>query len=142
MGVGKALRKVSIYPENYCRHVIIAKIPFSVPDEPLEQSYSEWIEMQGKNAFMEVSVPDASTKLIQACGRLLRTEQDFGKISILDKRLLTKRYGKQLLNSLPPFCRKFLTSFRFVPIPFCGISIFNFLRSVKKIDSFSGDTFW
>jgi len=90
-------------PGKYCEHVIIAKIPFSVPDEPLEAAYSEWIEARGGNAFMEVSVPDASTKLIQACGRLLRTETDTGKITILDKRLLSKRYGKAILGSLPPF---------------------------------------
>jgi ATP-dependent DNA helicase DinG len=52
---------------------------------------------------MEVTVPDASTRLIQACGRLLRTETDTGKISILDKRLVSKRYGSAILKSLPPF---------------------------------------
>jgi len=90
-------------PGEYCSHVIIAKLPFSVPDEPLEAAYSEWIEARGGNAFMEVTVPDASTRLIQACGRLLRTETDTGKISILDKRLVSKRYGSAILKSLPPF---------------------------------------
>ena len=92
-------------PGDYCRHVIIVKLPFSVPDEPLEMAFSEWIEARGGNAFMEVAVPDASTRLIQACGRLLRTETDTGRISILDKRLVTKRYGSALLNALPPFKR-------------------------------------
>lgn len=90
-------------PGDYCAHVIIAKLPFSVPDEPLEAAYSEWIEARGGNAFMEVTVPDASTRLIQACGRLLRTETDTGKISILDKRLVSKRYGSAIVKSLPPF---------------------------------------
>lgn len=90
-------------PGNYCSHVIIAKLPFSVPDEPLEAAYSEWVEARGGNAFMEVTVPDASTRLIQACGRLLRTETDTGKISILDKRLVSKRYGSAIIKSLPPF---------------------------------------
>lgn len=92
-------------PGQYCSHVIIAKLPFSVPNDPVESSLSEWFEKQGKNAFMEISLPDASQKLIQACGRLIRTEQDIGKITLLDKRIITKRYGTQLLNALPPFKR-------------------------------------
>jgi len=92
-------------PGNYLTHVIIAKIPFSVPNDPLEQSISEWIESQGRNPFMEVTVPDASLKLIQACGRLIRTESDTGQITILDNRLNTRRYGSLLINSLPPFQR-------------------------------------
>ncbi len=94
-------------PGKYCTHVIIAKIPFSVPDDPLEAALAEWIEARGGNSFMQVSVPDASMRLIQSCGRLLRSESDTGKISILDKRLITKRYGKALLDSLPPFSRVF-----------------------------------
>lgn len=90
-------------PGNYCTHVVIAKLPFAVPDDPVEASLSEWVEARGGNAFMEITVPDASLKLIQACGRLLRTETDTGKISLLDRRILTKRYGKAILNSLPPF---------------------------------------
>lgn len=94
-------------PGEYCTHVIIAKIPFSVPDDPLEASLSEWIEARGGNAFMQVSVPDASMRLIQSCGRLLRTESDSGKITLMDRRLITKRYGKALLDALPPFRQQF-----------------------------------
>lgn len=90
-------------PGNYCTHVIIAKLPFAVPDDPIEAALSEWIESRGGNAFMEITVPDACLKLIQACGRLLRTETDKGKISLLDRRIVSKRYGKAILNSLPPF---------------------------------------
>lgn len=90
-------------PGDYCTHVIIAKLPFAVPDDPIEAALSEWIESRGGNAFMELTVPDASLKLIQACGRLLRTETDKGKISLLDRRIISKRYGKAILNSLPPF---------------------------------------
>ncbi len=92
-------------PGDYLTHVIIAKIPFSVPNDPLEESISEWLEAQGRNPFMEVTVPDASLKLIQACGRLIRTEEDKGQITILDTRLLTRRYGQLLLNTLPPYKR-------------------------------------
>ena len=92
-------------PGDYLTHVVIAKIPFSVPNDPLEESISEWLESQGRNPFMEVSVPDASLKLIQACGRLIRTEQDSGQITILDNRLITRRYGNLIINSLPPYRR-------------------------------------
>jgi len=92
-------------PGNYLTHVIIAKIPFSVPNDPLEESISEWLESQGRNPFMEVAVPDASLKLIQACGRLIRTEQDRGQITILDKRISTRRYGSMLLQALPAYRR-------------------------------------
>ncbi|MGH1486268.1 MAG: ATP-dependent DNA helicase DinG [Cellvibrionaceae bacterium] len=90
-------------PGNYCEHVIIAKLPFAVPDDPIEASLAEWIESKGGNAFMDITVPDAAMKLVQACGRLLRTEKDSGKITIMDKRLVTKRYGKLLLSCLPGY---------------------------------------
>lgn len=92
-------------PGDYCSHVVIAKIPFAVPDQPVEAALAEWIESRGGNPFMDISVPDAATRLVQACGRLLRTETDEGTISLLDKRVITKRYGGLMLNSLPPFKR-------------------------------------
>ena len=54
---------------------------------------------------MEITVPDASIKLVQAVGRLLRTEQDTGRVTILDRRIITRRYGQLLLDALPPFRR-------------------------------------
>jgi len=93
-------------PGDYCTHVVIAKIPFAVPDDPIEAALAEWIEASGGNAFMQITVPDAAIKLVQACGRLLRRETDSGKVSILDKRIVTKRYGRALLDSLPPFSRE------------------------------------
>lgn len=90
-------------PGDYCRHVVIAKIPFAVPDSPLEAALAEWIEAEGRNAFMEISVPDAALRLVQASGRLLRTEDDTGRVTLLDRRLMTKRYGRAILESLPPF---------------------------------------
>ena len=92
-------------PGDYCRHVIIAKIPFSVPDDPVEAALADWVDHRGGNAFMEMSVPDAAIKLVQACGRLLRNEKDSGVITLLDNRLLNRRYGKALLDSLPPYKR-------------------------------------
>ena len=93
-------------PGDYCRHVVIAKIPFAVPDSPLEAALVEWVEAQGRNAFMEISVPDAALRLVQASGRLLRTEEDTGRVTLLDRRILTRRYGRSILDSLPPFQRQ------------------------------------
>ena len=93
-------------PGAYCEHVVIAKIPFAVPDDPVEAALAEWIEARGGNPFMEIAVPDASLRLVQACGRLLRTEADRGIITLLDRRVVTQRYGKSILNALPPFRRE------------------------------------
>jgi ATP-dependent DNA helicase DinG len=93
-------------PGDYCRYVVIAKIPFAVPDDPVEAALSEWVQAGGGNPFMEITVPDAAIKLVQACGRLLRNESDTGKVAILDSRLLSRRYGKAILNSLPPFTQR------------------------------------
>lgn len=93
-------------PGDYCKHVVIAKIPFAVPDSPLEAALAEWVEAQGRNAFMEISVPDAALRLVQASGRLLRTEQDTGRVTLMDRRIVTRRYGRAILDSLPPFRRE------------------------------------
>jgi ATP-dependent DNA helicase DinG len=95
------------FPGKYCVHVVIAKIPFAVPDDPVHSTLSEWFEKKGGNAFMELMLPDASLRLHQACGRLIRAETDVGRVTILDRRIVTKRYGKQLLDDLPPFRRDY-----------------------------------
>ena len=94
-------------PGAYCAHVLIAKLPFSVPDDPVDSALAEWLEAQGRNPFMEISVPDAALRLVQASGRLLRTENDTGRITLLDRRVLTRRYGRAILDSLPAFTRQF-----------------------------------
>lgn len=90
-------------PGDYCQHVVIAKLPFAVPDDPLEAAHAERVEAQGGNPFMAISVPDASIKLTQACGRLQRTEEDSGRITLLDRRVIDRRYGRDILNSLPRY---------------------------------------
>jgi ATP-dependent DNA helicase DinG len=90
-------------PDDYCRHVIIVKLPFAVPDDPVDQAMAEWAEAQGRNAFFEIAVPDAALRLVQACGRLIRHEGDHGRITLLDRRVVTQRYGRALLASLPPY---------------------------------------
>lgn len=92
-------------PGDYCNNVIIAKLPFMVPSDPVSKTLAEWMESVGRNTFQEISVPDACIKLIQAVGRLIRTEKDTGAVTILDNRLVTKKYGKGILDSLPPFRR-------------------------------------
>jgi len=95
-------------PGRYLVHVIVAKLPFSVPDDPVEATYGEWLRKQGGNPFHQVVIPDATTRLLQACGRLLRSERDVGKISICDRRLWTKSYGATIMQALPPYRRQWL----------------------------------
>ena len=84
-------------------HVVIVKLRFSVPTSPIDKTLSDYLQSQNRNPFMEISLPDASLRLIQACGRLIRTETDTGKITIFDNRLVSKFYGKQLLAALPKY---------------------------------------
>ncbi len=92
-------------PGDYLKDVIITKLPFSVPDDPVDATLAEWVEQRGGNAFQDISVPAASIKLTQAVGRLLRTENDTGRVVLLDRRVVTRRYGQALLDALPPFQR-------------------------------------
>jgi ATP-dependent DNA helicase DinG len=90
-------------PGKACTHLIIAKLPFAVPDDPVSLTLAEWIEQHGGNAFLEMTLPETSIRLIQAVGRLIRSETDYGTVTIFDNRLITKAYGHLLKNSLPPF---------------------------------------
>ena len=92
-------------PGLACVQVIIAKLPFSMPDNPIEKTQNRWIEQRGGNPFIEITVPEASIKLIQAVGRLIRTVSDYGRVTILDNRVKTQNYGRQMLACLPPFRR-------------------------------------
>jgi ATP-dependent DNA helicase DinG len=102
MGLASFAEGVDL-PGDYCQQVIIAKIPFSVPDDPVGATQQEWVEAKGGNAFYELMLPHAALRLTQAAGRLLRTEQDSGVVTILDVRLTTKAYGRKLIAALPPF---------------------------------------
>lgn len=83
------------------RCVILVKLPFKVPTEPMIQARAEAITARGGDPFTEYSLPQAIVKFKQGFGRLIRNRKDRGCIVCLDQRLLTKNYGKQFLNSLP-----------------------------------------
>ena len=91
---------VSVQGENL-RMVIIPKLPFRVPTEPIEQARHELLEAQGRNPFTEYSLPQAALKLRQGFGRLIRSQSDRGAVLILDPRIQQKWYGKIFVRSLP-----------------------------------------
>jgi ATP-dependent DNA helicase DinG len=81
--------------------VIIDKLPFAVPSDPIVAARSKFIDDNGGRSFFEYSVPQAVIALKQGIGRLIRSSTDRGVIAILDPRLRTKGYGRDFLNSLP-----------------------------------------
>lgn len=92
-------------PGKLCETVVITQLPFAVPTDPVGATYAEWLESRGRNPFLEVSVPEATRLLTQYCGRLIRSETDHGRIVLLDRRVVTRHYGSQMLKALPPFQR-------------------------------------
>jgi len=84
------------------RALVIHKLPFRVPTEPMTEARIEAMEERGENSFWNLMVPDAAMRLKQGVGRLIRTRTDRGAALILDDRLLTRRYGRLLLEALPP----------------------------------------
>lgn len=81
--------------------VIIVKIPFKVPSDPVTEAIIEHITAQGKNSFTEYQVPEAVIKFKQGIGRLIRSKSDSGKITILDNRIINKKYGRYFIESIP-----------------------------------------
>ena len=88
-------------PGEALQHVIITRLPFAVPTHPLIEARLEAIAARGGNSFFEFTLPEAILKLKQGVGRLIRTQDDTGIVTLLDSRLLTKSYGKHFVASLP-----------------------------------------
>ncbi len=89
-------------PGDTCQLVIIDRIPFPRPDDPLMSARAKAADAEGRNGFMEVSATHAALLLAQGTGRLIRTTTDRGIVAVLDPRLETARYGRFLKASLPP----------------------------------------
>ena len=81
--------------------MIIVKLPFKVPNDPVTEAIIENIKKSGKNPFNDYQVPQAVIKFKQGVGRLIRSKDDKGSIIILDNRVIKKIYGKKFLKSLP-----------------------------------------
>ena len=88
-------------PGNSLEVLVMTRLPFDVPSEPVFQAKSELIQKEGRNSFMEFAVPEAIVRFRQGIGRLIRSKSDYGAIIVLDTRLVSRRYGRLFLNSLP-----------------------------------------
>lgn len=88
-------------PGEALSNVIITKLPFAVPTHPLIASRCEEIQRNGGNSFKDYSIPDAVLRFRQGIGRLIRSKTDKGTIAVLDKRIISKYYGRNFLNSIP-----------------------------------------
>ncbi len=88
-------------PGESLSHVILVKLPFAVPTEPIFKARSDLIERAGGNSFMQLSVPEAVVQFRQGFGRLMRSNTDRGIVTVLDKRILVKRYGSIFIQSIP-----------------------------------------
>jgi ATP-dependent DNA helicase DinG len=89
-------------PGSALRNLVITKLPFAIPNDPILEARQEVISRHGGNPFAEYQMPLAAIKLKQGFGRLIRHSGDRGTIWILDRRLATKFYGRYFLDSLPP----------------------------------------
>lgn len=96
-------------PGESLSQVIIVKLPFTVPNDPVFTARAESIQKRGGNSFMELSVPEAVIKFRQGIGRLMRRSSDKGAVVVLDRRIYEKRYGSIFLASIPQ-CKRLYES--------------------------------
>jgi ATP-dependent DNA helicase DinG len=82
--------------------VVIDKLPFAPPDDPVLAARIEKVNREGRNAFLECQLPEAVITLKQGAGRLIRDEADRGVLMLCDPRLISRGYGRRILQSLPP----------------------------------------
>lgn len=90
---------------HYLTTIIVTQIPFMHINDPISAAENEHIQASGGNAFMTLSLPEATIKIVQWCGRLIRTESDKGDIYLFDNRITSKGYGKGIISTLPAFNR-------------------------------------
>ena len=88
-------------PGELLEILVLAKLPFDVPSDPLIKSYSEYVSRNGGNSFMEFSLPECAIRFRQGFGRLIRTTSDTGKFICFDNRIVSKRYGEIFYRFLP-----------------------------------------
>lgn len=89
------------FPGDQLTALMIVRLPFAAPDEPLVAGISNQLEKEGKNAFYEFSLPEAILRFKQGFGRLIRKEEDRGILFVLDNRIVSTKYGKDFLASIP-----------------------------------------
>jgi ATP-dependent DNA helicase DinG len=111
-------------PGDALQLLIIDKLPFSPPDDPLVQARSQQLEAKGENAFKNFHLPHATLALRQGMGRLIRSETDAGVLVICDVRLVQMGYGKKMLAALPP-----------MPVIATQDAFFDALRSLTKVST-------
>jgi ATP-dependent DNA helicase DinG len=92
-------------PGSALQMVIIDKLPFPPPGDPLVEARAQKLEAEGRSPFNDYFVPEAAVSLKQGAGRLIRRETDCGILVVCDTRLVQMGYGKRLLNALPPMRR-------------------------------------
>ncbi|MGA5598436.1 ATP-dependent DNA helicase [Streptomyces cellulosae] len=90
------------FPGNTCRLVVVDKLPFSVPSDPIHKARSQAIERNGGFPFNDLVVPSMTLTLLQAYGRLIRSVDDRGVVAVMDPRLASKAYGRGIVKALPP----------------------------------------
>ena len=89
-------------PGETLRLVVVCRLPFRVPTDPVQRARSEAVEQGGGNSFYEFSLPQAVMRLKQGFGRLMRRSEDYGVVVVTDPRIVYKSYGRIFWNSLPP----------------------------------------
>jgi ATP-dependent DNA helicase DinG len=94
-------------PGDTLRLVILCRLPFRTPSEPVFQARCEALERRGGSSFMDLSLPEAVMKFKQGFGRLMRRSSDHGVVAVLDSRIIHKRYGEFFLKSIPETRRCF-----------------------------------
>lgn len=102
LGVASFWQGIDV-PGESLTGLLIDKIPFPVPTDPIQSAIGDYIQRQGGNPFFDRSIPQATIALSQGIGRLIRTKKDKGIVMILDKRLITKGYGTGIVRALPRF---------------------------------------